>query len=332
MKKYFALLLLLVFASCVRLKEIPIQASFQGISNKECYLNPMNLLIVHGLGGYSEGDPQTLVCATRRKLKLIQVGDSVYRHIFKDGKYYGYLVYTDYEGPLDLLRIYNLYWYPTTSIAKLVLQDIDDENSSNRIKMIKEIKQNNVNNTASDVILYVSNFRKEIQYPFEKTFEWIVNERCGQDVTVVGFSLGSSIVIDTLDEMGNREIAANFSRQIKEIFMLSNPTPLFDLAKWNIIADQISWDWKSLSLGRFVFEKRKYCSDFKIIAISDPNDALSYIANTYIPSDFGWENAYQNVQVRNVKWSFFGLVNPMKAHTGYGKNKKVLDLIIYGSE
>ena len=333
MTKYLTLLGLLILTSCTRLKDIPVETSFQGINSEFSNQEPINILTVHGLGGYAKGNPEFFEKTIKQKLKLTQVENPITRHIFKGNDYYGYLVHTDFKNASHTVRIYNLFWYPTTALARSTLEKIDEQSSSNRMEMVQEMKEKYVDNTLADAVLYVSDYRKEIQYPFEKSFEWIVNEIKGQQITIVGYSLGSTIVIDTLDEMKNQGVALDFIKQMKEIFMLSNPSPLFELSKWNRVTEQFSWEWKDWSIGRIVSEKRKYSPNFKVIAFSDPNDPLSYIVeNYYIPSDSGWQNAFKNIQVRNIKWAIFGMINPIEAHTGYGRNKKVLDMIIFGNE
>lgn len=334
MRKSYAFVFLILFFGCVRLKEISVNDSFSGLIGEPYCQNQMNLLIVHGIGGYSKGDPDTLIHAIERKLGLIQTSSPVVRDIIKDNIFYGHLIHTDYQGPYNNLRIYVLCWHSTTAVPRTLLQHIDDQYAPFRLPMVRKTKKNYINNPIADAILYVSSYRKEIQYPLEKTIEWINTERPCQDVTIVGFSLGSTMLIDTLDEMCNQELAINFIKQIKEIFMLSNPTPLFDLAKWdaNCDASESNWEWNDWSIGRLVHEKRKSNPHFKIIAISDPNDAFSYVTNDYVPSDLGWEKVYINVGVRNVKWSFLGIVDPIEAHVGYGSNKTVLDLIVFGRQ
>lgn len=330
MHKPIFVTLLLFLASCTKLPEFPIEGEFSGINNTTDCENYKSVLVIHGLGGYSTGDPGDLIQAMKCKLGVRQTEDAVIRNFYKDGKYYGSLLHADYEGAFDHIRIYNLYWHPSTELPRCCLQGLDEQTKCDRLPMIQTIKKDLVNGSLADAILYVSSNRKIIQYPFEKTIELIASETNCEDIIIVGYSLGGSILIDTLDEMENRDLAQRFVRQIDELFMLSNPAPLFELENWTDL--DCEWQWKEQALGRFVYEKRKQDPDFQIIAISDPNDALSYIIQDYyVPSQCGWKNAFLNQKVRNVKWALFGLINPNDAHSNYGENKTVLDMIIFGS-
>lgn len=323
--------LLMILTSCARLPEFPVQGTFPGINSELACQNSMSLLIIHGLGGYGENDPDALIHQIQKKLKLCKVSDDVVYEIVKEDALYGSLAYADYEGINGSLRIYSLYWHDATELPRGMLTNIDQQTSCYRIPLMNRLKENYVDSAVADGLLYASSYRKVIQYPFEKTIEWIQAERPDDRIMVVGFSLGSTVLIETLDEMRNDIIAQNFIRQISEVFMLSNPAPLFDLAKLNCGNAEYDWQWHNWAVGRFVYEKRKSQPDFQIVAISDPNDALSYIVQDhYVPSECGWSNAFLNQKVRNVKWSFFGLINPITAHTAYGQNKNVQDMIIYG--
>lgn len=331
MNKYAVLCLLLLFASCSRLQEFPIEGYFNGIYNPCKCENYKSILVIHGLGGYSAGDPDDLIRAIASKLGVSQTEDAVMRNICKNGKHYGSLLHADYEGGSHHLRIYNLYWHPSTQLPRCCLQAMDQQSDYDTLPMIQHIKETLVDGSLADAILYVSANRKEIQYPFEKTIELITSETNCENIIVAAYSLGSTILIDTLDEMENRAAAERFVYQIEEIFMLSNPTALFELHNWQD-GRGCQWQWQDHSIGRFVFEKRKHDPDFQIVAISDPNDALTdIISDYYVPSNGEWKNAFLNEKVRNVKWSLFGLVNPLDAHSNYGENKTVLDMIIFGS-
>lgn len=334
MKQILTCLMALSLTSCVTLRELPIESSFSGITDHMQTPKCANLLIVHGLGGFSKGDPETLVAAIKNRLNFLEIDRPCARQIIKDNITYGYLVHTDLEDSShNSLRIYQLYWHPSTARARSFLEDIDAQNTSHRVSLINTVKKDYVDSAFAEAILYVSNYTDEIQYPFKKAIEWIAQETCGEALSIVGFSLGGAMLIDALENLENQHLKENFVKQVADIYFLSNSSPLFELALLSKCPrTSLKWNWQEFPIGRFVHEKRKYDPDFHIIAVSDPNDALSFVVKDhYVPSRCGWENAYINQEVRNVKCSFCGLINPADAHTGYGKNPRVLDMVIYGT-
>ena len=144
--------------------------------------------------------------------------------------------------------------------------------------------------------------------------------------------------------------------------MLSNPMPLFALADLDrpelppfdfdnsVECDRdgccdpvaplsdpcdvvCNWDWSRNSVGRFIANKRCSLPDFQIVNITDPNDLFSYNLEgiKVTCGDGETKEAFANAKVRNVKWSYFGLINPVTAHSGYGRNCSVLGMILYGN-
>lgn len=367
LKSLTILTLLILNTACTPLRDFPICNEFEGIKTTLDRQNTVNLFIVHGLGGYSNGDPDTLINNIVCKLDLHEKGVPCVREIVDDAcggcrRCYGVLTRRDFYGfcaPHNL-RIYVLDWENATKQAKAYLRDIDCTYAHDRLSFVTKMKKSVVNSNLADAFLYISNFRSEIQYPVAQSIQWIESDRsdcANSEIIVLGYSFGSSIVIDTLDNMigmdvSNREVAERFIQDITGVFMLSNAHPLFEIAKLSpsprhryskqkscaaCVSENphncptLVWDWRYSSLGRFIHKKREQLPGFQIVAFSDPNDPLTYIVDDFfIPSKCGWQNAFINEKVRNAKWALFGLVNPIDTHGGYGQNEKVLNMIIYG--
>ena len=311
--------------------------------------------------------------AIKNKLNLWEDGEVCVREVADDhsgcNKVYGYLTRQDFRGvnkPYNL-RIYSLDWLNATWSIKSTLECVDKKNDSYRTPLAKLLKSEVVAKNIVDAILYTSDFRSEIQYPVIQAIRWI-QEDAKQDRhhenIVIGFSLGSPMVIETLDTMightektiqdgKNKTVAEQFIKELSGFFMFSNVSPFFELLETTAKDESKYYDDKKcnapsvckaygfpddckLSLrgravGRFIEKKRETCPDFQIVAFTDPNDPLGYILDENdFPQGCKWSHPYINEKVRNVKWSFLGFINPIDAHIGYAQNKEVSKMIIFG--
>lgn len=252
------LLVLFGLPSCQHLSNFPLEGDFEGVKTALDRESTVSVLIVHGMGEFSEGDPDTLINTMTGALRLRKDGRPCIREIANtscDGrKIYGHLIRQNYHGVATTgkcyrLRIYVLHWDDATACEKNALQRADDDSSAARYRLpfISRLKRRVVNNGVVDAGLYLAHFAPEIQYPFAQSIRWIRDdsrsEQC-HEVVVVGFSLGNTIIIDTLDAMrglsgedraeppddATREAAETFIEQMTAFFMHSNSYPLFETA------------------------------------------------------------------------------------------------------
>lgn len=375
----FAILAIVTLAGCAGLKELPVKCCFDGINSAVHEQNATtSVFIVHGVGGYSEGDPETLIKAIESQLCLRKSAPECVREIINDstGKTYGFLKMQEYRvyGSSNTVRIYSLDWRSTTWKEKSHLRYFDSSlfTGNKRLPLIKEMKEWVIDNSIADTVLYLSGYRNEIHFPFIQSVRWIQDD-AKDDIQhnniVIGFSLGGVICINGIDEMQKKsedeseedsdsEIAKAFIHDLREFFMLSNNFPIIGLCELpeattyhyndkkncdgkalakqeselnGVSCEYLEWDWECSALGRFVNQKRQDDPIFQIISISDPNDIISYNGYGYpVPSGNGYLNAFLSQDVRNVKETYFGYIDPREAHTGYGKNPKVLWMVIHG--
>ncbi len=351
--------------------DLPTQGEFGGIKTSLDRKSCVSVFIIHGVGGFPDDDPDFLMLTIQNRLNLLKDGEECVREIsgdhFETKKIYGYLRRQDYAGvgaPCDL-RIYSLDWSPTTKHTKENFKCVDHKHIDQRMSLSGKLKDDIVINSLIDAALYVSNFKDEIQYPVAQSIRWIQEDAkdqpCHENI-VIGFSLGTQILINTLDAMQGyhqkdppdphvKSAAKDFIRQISEVFIFSNVGPLFELTEMparhefhydaskkcdapppsdtTSISCQLSC--KDTAFGRFVLEKRSTCPDFQLVAFSDPNDPLSFILDEdSYPPGCPWGNAFINEEVRNVHWSLLGFVNPVDAHIGYSHNEEVIEMVIFG--
>ena len=69
-----------------------------------------------------------------------------------------------------------------------------------------------------------------------------------------------------------------------------------------------------------------------IVAVSDPNDLLSYPLNaTDIVDSGALDVSVHNVTLNVARSAWFGVfANPLKAHSGHDQDKRVIRLIAHG--
>lgn len=351
----------------MHLKDFPVQGEFDGIKTALDRNSYVNVIMIHGMGGFSADDPNTMKNRIANSLNLYKVGPACTRKITEAHcgvlHYYGSLKREDYRDFCTgaTIHFYTIYWEDAAKYEKEKLKIMDEYYAKDRVGLINNVKKNVINNNLADTVLYLSAFRSEIEYPIIQSIRWIdedTRDALQIENIIIGYSLGSHIIIDSLEVMENDEdstnqaIAKKFVNDITAIFFLSNSFPILELAshqpkgKYSYqdhkicsltpenplnIPTPCCWDWHSSSVGRFIYEKRLSSPNFQIVAFNDPNDLFSYHATGYgVPNDNECLEAFLNEDVRNVRYSIFGFINPISAHTGYGSNGKVISLISYG--
>jgi hypothetical protein len=374
--------IVLLSSGCARLAPLSVCDEFEGVIDALDRDSTVSIFFVHGMGGYTEKDPYTIINNIKSQLCLEEDGDACLRIVESTDpqKVYGCLKRQDYCGadtPYKV-RTYILDWRATTWKEKMALRMIDEscEMQNERVRIANDIKKATVNGGLADIALYLGEYEEEIRIPFEQAMRWVYHdaeELDKHEIILVSFSIGGFILIDTLDKMCSNQsskatdklgeqIGAVCEEQISSFFMLSNPVPLFAMAKMDVpdrppfpyndgqncnvdahldtqklfedsCDDVWNWNWSQNTLGRFIQKKRCGLPDFQIVSFSDPNDIVSYAVKGIKTNCVNGEDKeiFVNAKVRNVKYSFFGLVNPLKAHTGYGANCSVQYMILNGN-
>lgn len=357
-------LLLVLVSSCARPKEFPLTGEFEGIKTALQRQDCVNVVMIHGMGGYSYGDPDTLKNAIVNQLQLCKSGPDCVREIVGESTgspyYYGDLTKEEYRSLCNgkTVRFYVINWHPTVDAQKKRLYQIDRHMSARREKSIQEIKTTLINQTSADTFLYFSAFRSEMEHPIIQSIRWIVEDSkslSSTDNFVVGYSMGGTLFINSVismrhGEASNQEIAKNFISNTAAVYFLSNGYPLAELVEdhpekkyeyddsqnceltaiTQNLQDDI-WNWKKSPIGLFIHEKRESCPNFQIVSFYDPNDIFGYYVTEYpVPGKYGDKNAFLNECVINARPSAFSFLDPRESHTGYGKNPRVISLIING--
>ena len=349
------LLLALSSTGCITLSERSIDHNFDGLQSAMSRSGTTCMLLVHGMGGYSTGDPETLISAIQVQMHLRAMPPvSTQPESPKVDENVGSLTRKDFVSPQGrVLRIYTLKWEPLTEGLKKQYLAYDDakENTRMRLPLLNDVKQSLMNVNVPDVVLYVGGYKPVLQKAVKAALGRIqhdLGDNKDYEYFFVTFSLGSKIVFDVVDEMDNEANVSDREEIVDRtasFFMLANQLPLLGMG--NVDPATTGYVSGYESMLRFVRRKhqRKQSGtapsgatqpaggNLSIIAVSDPNDLFSYSIPPYVKQQFPatFVNAVLSVATRGYWIPTEGyVINPMEAHTGYGHNPDVINLIIKG--
>lgn len=358
------LLLLTIGSACSRLNVYKTfgdnfreNQKFNGI--KDITSNPdnkhLNILFIHGMGGYSNNDPEPLVESIKKQYPYLkQVGSVETNKLKHEGRVVGVLSITKTESKSrDRSITYSvLDWGAVTYDIKNVIKCNDKDihyDTTDRLSVTKAIRSF-INHNIGDVALYAGDYKTAMQIPVRLAIKHIGGKHNNIPNIVITFSLGSTMLFDTLykmtEEKGRAKLAANaLKNNNKLLIMLSNQIPIIHLSE--ITAKKITKNKGKQNLqitssikaiGSFVNAIKKSNNAARslpqIIAISDPNDILSY------PIFENMKRLHPNTFItvltsvsRKGYWlpKLGRFTHYGKAHSNYGTDKKVLDIIMKGS-
>jgi len=271
------------------------------------------------------------------------------------------------------LLFYEFTWSEVTAPKKEILRfDNSGEYSYQRTQLNNIIKQFS-NDVVADSFIYQGKYREHILKGFTQSFCWMLADdwqdlpdnvstpcplalRKGGGAKIleesyfafVSHSLGSRLTIDGLQRIANvinHEIPADnpdipvklihaLKKKQIPIYMLSNQLPLLQLGLEKPLVTEKKQAYCQ-SDGEFYADRM--LAQTHLIAISDPNDLLSYA----IPQGFTekYLDSRLCIDVTNVTINIvqpvdlLGLgeiVNPAAAHIGYGSDDRVVGLISQG--
>ena len=196
----------------------------------------INIIWVHGMGGYAKGDPWTMIDAASRELNLTPVS-SERMDIAGAEDSLGSVETRVFKHPNgNEVRMVVVDWSPTTFFLKAVKLNRDRDalgERDTRVKLHRDVKVAQ-NNALGDVFLYLNpEVRKDIQEPVRRALKDIASlvrtdqsTREASQTMVVAFSLGARIVNDILTEETPLEADQQdwqlVSDSTRSFFMLSN--------------------------------------------------------------------------------------------------------------
>jgi len=332
----------------------------------------LKVLMVHGIGthspGYGTGLAERLamhmgLSITKRRFRQFDL-----RGLKTGERELGSLRVSRYfsEGHARDMFFYELTWAPIVQPAKQSLAYDSSGEQSFRRASINDTAKKFLNDTAPDVTLYRGSAHEAIQASVGQALCWMVTRRWQElpnggrhtcdpryaamplldldELVFVSHSLGSRIMLDSLETLMasvqdpkspvRPEVRASFRRKRFSFFMLSNQLPLLQLGLPEPpVHDQIP----AYCTPQGAHFRERWMRELTIVAMSDPNDLLSYT----LPADFVDHaidsrlcptvvNVTLNISRVTDLLGVGQIADPYGAHTGYDADPRVIGLMVGG--
>lgn len=333
----------------------------------------MKVLMVHGIGRHVPGYSGRLTEHLMRALGLNKRDPEIKEVTLRDPEISDRPIgllrisrYTNKGGKQNLI-FFELSWSDVIEDEKQIIEFDDSTEYAFRRTELNGYLKKFINGHVPDALIFLGEPKQKILAAVRQSFCWmtqgdwkdyplVADRKCDlsypgraqqlreDDYVFVTHSLGSKIVIDTLQYYGStfsRNTNENFLKAAKELqkkelklYMLANQLPLLQVGqKKPEVRDQ-----KNLycRLGARQWEHR-FLTGLQITAFSDPNDLLSYaipphFADHYLDSRLcaAITNVAINVTQPKSLFGFTDFAMPGEAHGGYDKDKRVIEIIAGG--
>lgn len=352
------LFLFALLAGCTTPYHPPVQvagsASFTGLDAiiAESAGNPVDVVLVHGMCTKTDAWADFAVDAI---MAAIAPG-----HVAKSGKQPPSpagaairIVYREEVVRGVPIRFSSLIWSPLTAGLKHQL-DFDRTGTATdcavdagcrpqRARFNGMLKDGLLNDCLSDAVIYQGDSRESIRQKMIEALDATFARQQVGPLILVTESLGSKITFDALNAMlegraagAQLQAARLASSRLVQVFMVANQLPILGLA------DQVVGDRHIASLvpvgdplqrflalrQAFPRSAKKQFSELTLVALTDPNDLLSY---RLLPSRYASPMVHVADVLVSNRPTYFGLLeNPVAAHTAYFSNPDVGLLIACG--
>ncbi|BHH83667.1 hypothetical protein [Desulforhopalus sp. 52FAK] len=295
---------------------------------KQSLNNKIDIVFVHGMGGYASGDPTTAIEYIVKELSLTEQSQTLVTipsnnpDIPNSGTIK--IIKTESKDRKKIVVFYIVKWSQITNSFTTPLYNNDEFYNDRMVKANRNIKEGLLNNRLADVLLYQDTIvGPAIRSTVEGVYNYIQDD---SDLVFITYSLGSKIIFDLffekLQTLKDKKESKKYANRLQSVFMLANQVPLLGIGPGNTF-------WASVKMMTKLRTNPKHW----MVAFSDINDILSYALDTDLPV---LEDSFINVLVTNERCSYytfskFGkIVNPYPAHLGYGTNNEVLNIIVNG--
>jgi hypothetical protein len=332
----------------------------------------IKVLLVHGIGNHVPGHSVSFILDLANRMGLDTM-DRRYKEIRlqnQQGVFVGILRAYHFENKTSghSVIFYEQTWSGITDELKNDLAyDTTREYAKNRSAVNGQMKYY-LNSTLPDTAIYLGPKGDLMLSSSIQSFCWMTNysyedlldkgnEFCSasaetafeslskENYVFITNSLGSRIAIDALQQMAEKirslpsdnnqyQKTLNLLRE-KEItiFMLANQIPLLQMGK--VPPEHVGMRDAYCSVDGDRYNLRLF-KGVNIVAISDPNDLLSYglepdSADKYFDSALCPKISNVSITTApSMDLGFGEVANPLSAHTNYQRSPYVLDLIIDG--
>lgn len=269
------------------------------------------------------------------------------------------------------LRLYELTWSPIVDAWKSNKFGNDLAHAGERVWVNRYLKKELVNHRLADPVLYVGAYQQHMQYPIMRALTYLSEDgsQPNDEAAFITFSLGSYMTFDTLTRMSRgykimgeapyRTDAVNqLIDQTTHFFMLANQLPLLELSDVSNpppathrvemtarpTAEALAKTNDLPGLKGFLQQRERIRQHpnripskepkwkLAIVAMSDPNDLLSYPLDAADVADSGAiDISVRNVTLNVARTAWFGVIaNPLKAHSGHDRDLQVVRFIAHG--
>lgn len=332
--------------------------------------NRIRILFIHGIGEHTACDPDTLLLHLSKALSVrVQMPEEIEEgahcalpvpkpiQVPADHARDTALLYR-YELASDVRRVTFMFllWSTLTDVPKESLVEPDLPHHA----LLTEAAKNFEDMNLSDVLLYGGDYRDVIRPAIERGLclfvegtpgadPWICNGAHAEIPTaVVTHSLGGYIFMDAMHDIYKHRKRGNAASAVghylDQVFMLANQLKMLDLTtrRYELLSSQFAKtfheEWTAMHAER---PRAPYASKRQLLAISDPNDILSWEVTK---SEFNRpDTTVANVYL-GTTGEFFGVfhtpilgvaANPVAAHLNYLADDDVMDIVacgIHGSQ
>ncbi len=357
-----------VSCTCLNVKQV--DGYFGGLKaalNRTESKGTLRLLLVHGMTHHEPGWSAKLISGITTRLHLVRDPAADSSTSYERQRHpMGTVRISQFTNSLatSKLRVYELTWSEITKPWK-TNQFANDESrvhQSERVVVNRNLKTDLLNDGFADAVLYAGRFRQHMQYPIMRAVAQMLDDGLDPDdeVAIATTSLGSYMTLDTLARMsqGFRILSEapvkthqvhQLLDQTTQIFMLANQIPLLELSEVSnplgrAALPEATATNSAPGLKGYLSERQNIRQaennpkkntprwKLRIVAISDPNDLLSYpLAEKDGANQGQLEVSVRNVRISVERYAILGVFAwPATAHSGHDKSSGVLDLMVNG--
>ncbi len=333
----------------------------------------LKVLMIHGIGKHIPGYSARLTEHLTRELSLEVREDRTKEFSLSDPK-----VSDDKLGALRVSRFlnkeqtqemlfYELTWSNITEEEKKVIAFDDSTEYSFRRSGLNSLMKQFFNSHIPDPLIYLGEAQLPILTSVQQSFCWMTSgdwddypyssdQTCNvfnpdrgeflndDDFVVVTHSLGSRIILDTAQQIGDwgarqtdpQYVAMRNATRDKtlRIYMLANQLPLLELGR---APAKVVGEVPEHCIAGGRKRDKRFFDELSIYAFSDPNDILSYpvpanFVNDYMDSRLCPKvtNVTINVAKPISLFGFSDVASPLEAHSAYDHDDRVIALIANG--
>jgi len=297
----------------------------------------VNIMFLHGMDGYASRDNRVDPCFVTDDVR------NAYGLAPASYPFPGHTCSNTFRVDNKNIQLRALHWSDLTLSRKWRLESIDaDPNmASNRAGVTNMVRQHLINDGFSDALMYTGVYREPIIQRVIDNIQEMNEAQPGAINIFITFSLGSSILLDAIEELEKRGSGKLLEGRVELVYMLANQVPLINLGTEKLKKSQpialsepgpYRYLEKVLNTTALKAEEKP---KVRVIAFTDPNDLLSYPLDASSMGNL--QDVYVNVAVSVAQRTYyipflkeFSVVNYFEAHTGYVYNDSVRQLLLYG--